>query len=450
MALSPAAAERAIHIRNIESEPIRDLNQQYTESDLDVQPEFQRRAVWDNKRKSKFIESVLLGFPIPLIFLAEVHDNSVKRYVIDGQQRLRALFEFISGGFALQGLGEDSPYETMTFQQTPAQGKFLLTRHLRTVTITAQSDQDVAFDLFQRLNRGATSLNEQELRNCKYNKSRFNKFLIDVAAKEKKFSTLMGFKAEGTAYKRMLDVEAVLRFMAFLDQGYLNHPNKRTAKFLNNEMDRSATMPGGEQEKRRKLLRNATDLCRIVFGEHAFRRFHSGNADNPAGRWEKRVNKSLADVQLYWFTQYPKGEVVGRADLIRENAIELMLEPVFDDLLTHSASDSDRVRERFEKWKDMLGKVLTGKAVKAAFSYAQKQKAFKQDATCGDCGQAILLIDDAEMDHVVPRSRGGLTTEENAALLHRFCNRQKGARASKNTHQRASKKKARAGRSRGA
>ena len=119
----------------------------------------------------------------------------------------------------------------MHFKDLAGDGKQFAAQHMKTVTITAESEQDVAFELFLRLNRGATLLNEQELRNAKYRNSPYNEFLIKAGTRERKVRELMRFTANSTAWKRMLDVEAVLRFMAFYDQGYRNHPNKRTTKF---------------------------------------------------------------------------------------------------------------------------------------------------------------------------------------------------------------------------
>ncbi len=256
------------------------------------------------------------------------------------------------------GLGVDSPYEGMHFKDLAGDGKQFAAQHMKTVTITAESEQDVAFELFLRLNRGATLLNEQELRNAKYRNSPYNEFFIKAGTRERKFRELMRFTANSTAWKRMLDVEAVLRFMAFYDQGYRNHPNKRTTKFLNDQMEKSKDMIASERLKRQKALREATQLCADAFGERAFRRFHLGNRDVPNGSWETRINKSLADVQLYWFTQFPRAAIMRNLNLIREKALDLMSDPTFTDLITHSASDKDRVCKRFEMWQAMLTDVL--------------------------------------------------------------------------------------------
>jgi hypothetical protein len=79
-----------------------DLQRRYQRGRLKLQPSFQRRGIWDEKRHSKFIESILLDVPLPYIFLAEDPDGT--QVVIDGQQRLNAVFSFLNQDFVLQGL----------------------------------------------------------------------------------------------------------------------------------------------------------------------------------------------------------------------------------------------------------------------------------------------------------------------------------------------------------
>ena len=94
--------------------PTKDLHSDYTSGDLDPRPSFQRGYVWDKKRASKLIESILLNVPLPLIYTAEEPDQT--EVVIDGQQRLVSVFGYIEGKFPkdqspfkLTGLSRHSP-----------------------------------------------------------------------------------------------------------------------------------------------------------------------------------------------------------------------------------------------------------------------------------------------------------------------------------------------------
>ena len=122
-------------------------------------------------------------------------------------------------------------------------------------------------------------------------------------------------------------------------------------------MEKSKDMIASERLKRQKALREATQLCADAFGERAFRRFHLGNRDVPNGSWETRINKSLADVQLYWFTQFPRAAIMRNLNLIRKG-FGPDVRPHIYYLITHSASDKDRVCKRFEMWQAMLTDVF--------------------------------------------------------------------------------------------
>lgn len=116
------------------------------------------------------------------------------------------------------------------------------------------------------------------------------------------------------------------------------------------------------------------------------------------------------------------------ADVLRERAIELMADPVFTDVVTNNTSAPARVEKRFRLWKDMLDQTIEPTDGGRTFDRKTKEKLFADDPTCSICGQAILVIDDAHVDHVQPYAKGGATQDENAALAHRYCNQQKGAK----------------------
>lgn len=156
------------------------LRDRYKRGRLDPQPEFQGYEVWTPQKNTRLIESILLDLPIPIIYLAQEPDDST--IVIDGQQRLMAIFRFLDNEYALKGLGplkkslEGKKYKELSEQLQERIEEF----QLSTVEILKESDQLVKFELFERLNLGATSLNDQELRNCIY-RGKFNEFLKELA-----------------------------------------------------------------------------------------------------------------------------------------------------------------------------------------------------------------------------------------------------------------------------
>ncbi|WP_344751876.1 GmrSD restriction endonuclease domain-containing protein [Gryllotalpicola koreensis] len=393
------------------------LQRRWKKGALDTQPDFQRYEVWSDQKKSALIESILLDLPIPQVFLAQ--DDNGKAVVIDGQQRLTAVFRYLDGDFALKLANP-----RLTGKRFKDLSEELQTRiedaKISVVEVLKESDPEIRYLLFQRLNEGSVSLNDQELRNSVF-RGPYNDFIKELAS-EKTWLKLLGLKER---HKRMVDVELVLRYMAFREQTYLKHPDKKTGKFLDRQMTLNANPTHSSMEEARKDFRTAVELVQTVFGERALRRYLPGGESDHRGAWESRINRALIDVELWGFSpeRNEKGLVVKNADAIREAAIELMISPEFSALLTYSTSEKKRVERRFELWKNMLDSVLKNQDQGArAFSRTTKEDAFKTDPTCAICSQKIQSIDDAHMDHMIPFSKGGSTTWDNAALTHRYCN----------------------------
>jgi len=134
----------------------------YKTNRLNLTPDFQRMQVWDNKKSSRLIESVLLEVPIPLIYLNQ--ENNGDYSVIDGQQRLTAFFDFIDSKFKLTGLTILSDLNGKTFRDLSDElQKKIEDTTIPIITISNDSDPNVKFDIFERLNTGSVQLNAQEL-----------------------------------------------------------------------------------------------------------------------------------------------------------------------------------------------------------------------------------------------------------------------------------------------
>ncbi|WP_270618123.1 DUF262 domain-containing protein [Micrococcus luteus] len=158
----------------------------YKDGDLDIHPEFQRYFRWSYKQKSRFIESLLLGIPIPSIFVFQRHDGVWD--LIDGLQRVSTILEFMGDlrdkdGNSVEGsrlsatdyltqlegvrwskeVGGFDP-ETDT-ALTPEQQRLIKRAALDVKIVNRESDEQTKFDLFQRLNTGGSQLSDQEVRN---------------------------------------------------------------------------------------------------------------------------------------------------------------------------------------------------------------------------------------------------------------------------------------------
>ncbi|MBR4254118.1 MAG: DUF262 domain-containing protein [Lentisphaeria bacterium] len=400
------------------------LYRSWKNGELIVQPDFQRLYVWDAQKATSLIESALIGIPLPVIYLFE--EDRIRKSVIDGQQRLTAFFSFLDGTFP-----DGSEFKLRKMQVFPElKGKLFsqLDREyrkrieecsIRTVTFLKNSDPELKFNVFERLNTGAVALNDQELRNCIYHGA-YNKLLKELAS-DPDFKYILGIEGKE---RRMQDVELVLRFCAFLNKTYLNYkPPMRS--FLNEEMRENRFLTKEKADKIRAAFKNTVSLIKSMRGEKAFRRYNVGTQDKTAGDWEpKKFSASLYDVLMFGFADKDKNLVMRNLDAINEAYVDLMSnDKVFCESIERSTSSQQAVRKRFDIWRMTLDSILDEDSKQPrCFSKALKQRLFEKNPTCEICGQEIKTIDDAAIDHIEQYWRGGQTIPENARLAHRYCN----------------------------
>ncbi len=397
---------------------VKDLYDRFKDGDLVLQPDFQRYVVWDRTRKSRIIESLLLDVPLPIVYLAEESDG--QESVIDGQQRLTSFFEFLDGHFALHGLTALTELNGTNYANLDREFQGKIRRSsIRSITLQKESDSELRFEIFERLNTGSVALNDQELRNCIF-RGPYNTLLKDLAA-EADFMHLLGLTRPE---RRMRDVEYVLRFAAFYHASYLNY-RPSIKSFLNADMRRYRQISLTDIHDLRRTFKKSCILVRSFLDRNAFKRFYPGDEKNPNGRWEaRRFNASLYDVLMYGFTLYDAPQVYPYLDSLREAYISLMTDDAdFVTAIQLSTSARERVVARFDKWRHTLDEVIgSPRTEPRCFSFQLKKALFDDNPVCALCGQRISSVDDAAVDHIDQYWRGGKTIPENARLAHRFCN----------------------------
>lgn len=225
---------------------------------LNLRPEYQRRLRWTSIQKSKLVESLLLNIPVPPVFLFE---GEAARYeVMDGQQRLNAVREFIAGDFALSGLTVLKPLNGIRYSRCPPRIKRALDRaSLSAIVLLLESQPekgdgrlkvtDIRRFIFDRLNAGGTKLNPQEIRNA-LNPGNFNRVIVELT-RDKLFTEIFAIPPytevdpneyyENTArrnnklYASMGDCQIVLRYFALKDP---NNIRGSMRSMLDRAMDR--------------------------------------------------------------------------------------------------------------------------------------------------------------------------------------------------------------------
>ena len=216
----------------------------YQNDDLIINPEFQRLFRWNNYQKTRFIESILLGIPTPPIFVAE--DKEGKWELVDGLQRLSTIISFFG---LLKGPSEEknkwtlekaplvSALEGINIDNLPLLFQRNIKRaYCRVEIIKWDSNIDMRYELFNRLNTGGSSLTEQEIRNCIFrgNGNEFNNFIRELADLPQFIELVdISSKKKDELY---LD-ELVLRFLSLKEDYNSMNDNlsEHMTKFMENE-----------------------------------------------------------------------------------------------------------------------------------------------------------------------------------------------------------------------
>jgi len=404
----------------------------YINGDLDVRPSFQRKYVWDKNKASRLIESILLQVPITVIYSA-LNEND-KEIIIDGQQRLYSVLKFIKGedptnekdDFKLSGLKVMKELNGVSFKKLNKSHQNAINNYSFTFfVLDKNSHPDLKFEIFERLNTGAVKLNDQELRNCIYRGS-YNDLLSEMS-ENNDFQNLLN---SDKLRDRMLDNELILRFLSFYHKTYLNYKSPMK-KFLSDEMEKYNNISEQDINKLKIIFKKSVDLTKTVFGDKSFRRFKLGTDVNANGEWEiHKINKGLFDIVMWGFTQYDKSQIVSASDTIREELIWLMTEDKkFIDSISVSTGKRENVIYRFDKWRTSLNDIVgQPRTEPRTFSTGLKKQLWETNPSCAICNQQIIVLDDAELDHIKFYWKGGKTISSNARLVHRYCNRQRGGR----------------------
>lgn len=329
--------------------PVKALLQEIEDKELIVRPSFQRAFVWDPVRQSRFVESVLLNIPIPNLFFAEDEDKT--KVVVDGQQRLLALRNFRQNGLALRGLEALAPLNGKKYEDlTERQQKVFSNRTLRCLVISAKSDPELRFQVFERLNQGGVALNAQEVRHCVY-RGALNDLLHELVEDEVWLASL----GRKTPNARMIDCELALRFFCFRSR--VRHYNTPLKGFLNDFMRDHRFMQDGDVSEARNAFLTTVRKVHLVFGDKAFRRVESRGGEL---HWDNAPNRAVFDAQMLVFERMEQQFVEDRAADIRSSYIGLCSDTDFSDAVSRATADVSRVRTRIAKLVDAMNLLGAG------------------------------------------------------------------------------------------
>ena len=271
----------------------------FSKPEYELKPEFQRRITWDDKKRSKLIESFIMNIPVPPVFL---YDDEYSSYVVmDGLQRISTIIEFYSDHFSLAGLEEWSELNGKKYSQLPQKVKEGIDRRqLSVITMLKESAKDtVTADkmkkmVFERLNTGGVQLSDQEIRNALFS-GRFNDLCLKLSDNPT-FRKLWGISdindknttddretsyddllvaSRNKMYRRMYDVELVLRYFSMRN---VENYSGKLSKFLDAYLQKGNNFKEEEIKELEKEFKNSVTLLDKLFGEKAFCISRSANS----------------------------------------------------------------------------------------------------------------------------------------------------------------------------
>jgi hypothetical protein len=333
---------------------------------MNLSPEYQRRLVWDRKKKSLLIESLLMNVPVPPVFLYEYELNRYE--VMDGQQRLNTIIEFYDNRLTLSGLTTWTSLNGKIYNECPPKIQSGLDRRRMSATTilaessVAQKEKDIRRIVFERLNTGGVKLNAQEIRNCLYS-GPFNDLIIELAGNRlfneiwdippyednirgKHISnTLM----ENGLYKRMGDCEIVLRFFALRRRSKVRGAIKQILDNCMIDYQNADETIIGELEKR---FLAALKAAHSIFGEETFRIV--------LGDKKGKLSQSLYDaVMVALDKQYENQHTLANKSAeIRSKLREILTDQEAYESITGGPNTADAIKQRQVKLEEIFNEFI--------------------------------------------------------------------------------------------
>jgi hypothetical protein len=328
---------------------VRELKTDYEDKMLVLAPEFQREFVWKLKQKSELIESILMGIPLPMIYFFEGEGGVIQ--VVDGKQRLTSLFEFIDDKFPLShSLSILPKLRGKKYSQlTPAERTKIARYQFVTQTIIPPTPDKIKFDIFERVNRKGTVLNNQEMRNALY-QGESTKLL-------KKLASLNSFKkATNNAISptRMKDRYMILRVLAFylwknnelvLKNGEVVDYKSDIDEFLGKTMQFINQTDNNIREKLSKVFDESMKKSFNLRGKDGFR--------IPSKDRKRPINMALMESLSYLYTKINESDFPA----INDKIDDLFKSESFINSITQRVDSSVSVKARFKEMDEILKEI---------------------------------------------------------------------------------------------
>ncbi|MEI8006999.1 MAG: DUF262 domain-containing protein [Bacteroidota bacterium] len=335
---------------------------------IDLNPKYQRRNVWTDHKRSKLIESILIGYPVPEIVLAEDPKQKKSFSVIDGKQRLLTIAGFIAPDKynywdkpTLMDLSVKAKLNKHIYSELEGNPAFsddfrqFMNASLRCTIITNFKENDVLYDIFYRLNSGSTPLATQELRQV-LNRGEFANYLISTTNDLQPLHRIMRLEEPD---KRLRDIEVLLRCfsMILFSKSYTGN----LKAFLDNSMGiitKEWNKYEAEIQNLYAKINRTIEILKDIYGDYTMigRKFTDGKP-------EKRFNRVLLEVQLFYFIHLdPSLRTAATIKSFMEKFIKLSQDDFeFRNSIEASTKNIENYRIRFTKFQKLINEAFGSK-----------------------------------------------------------------------------------------
>ena len=344
---------------------VQTIHSQIEQGNIDLNPKFQRRNAWNDDKKTRLIESLIVGLPVPEIVLAEHPQKKRAFIIIDGKQRLLTIAGFInpekfdywdnpklgkqlSVRTDLQGVTFDQMQTDSTYEE---EERAFLNADVRCTVVSNYQSSDILYNIFYRLNTGSVPLSSQELRQV-LNKGPFADYLMEITTDLQPIHKVLKLNESDP---RMRDVEIILRFICFVlfSQNYKGN----LRKFLDDTMG-DVTKKWEEYNELVKQVysdfNKAIERLQPVFGKSEIigRKYTDGKG------WE-RLNKALFEVEVYYFMQLDDEAINGKRKFFVEEFKKFCgRNERFRESIRTSTSDLEKYAIRYKLFCDFINSTL--------------------------------------------------------------------------------------------
>jgi 5-methylcytosine-specific restriction endonuclease McrA len=377
------------------------------------------------KNKSFLIDTILNNFPIPEVYIQVLtdKDGDTKYLVVDGQQRMRAILDFIEGEYSLLDK-EGSQYPNMYFKDLPDGAKQLIWNYPIVTRELQTDDPEEVKEVFRRLNKYVVPLNEQELRNATYS-GHFANMVNDIADKDEFWADNRIVRA--SEIKRMLDAEFISELFIGMISGIQAKEQEKINTFYKLYND---SFPN-KDDKKREFDRAKNTIYKILGDDLSKSRWHLKNDffplflaicelektyHIPAERYiemkecllkfsshvdvsvSKSMGHSLQDTRILLYSENVKGKPTHKTE--RQNCYNIVRELLIPFCIAKDSKRGFTEEERRIAWN------------------------LSKDRKCAICNQEVKS-EDYQLDHIVPHNKGGKTELKNSQITHKSCNSKK-------------------------